>query len=132
MSKIYIGLITSNGNSEYLQWHKGISQYIDGIAAVFHGEKDDGYEILNNNKGDGFVVQREFYGHHSHSMNDFLLNPKIRPGDWIILRDTLEQLNINFLKNIRHFMAQLEMQNVNSVFQYSKLLMFKKPNLNFF
>lgn len=132
MSKIYIGLITSNGNTQYLNWYNGISNYIDGLAVVWHGKRDLGFDILNNNKGEGFIIEREFYGNHSHSMNDFFLNPKIRPGDWIILRDTLEQLHPAFLSDIRKLIGKLEENNINSVFQYSKLFIFKKTEHQLF
>lgn len=59
-------------------------------------------------------------------MNGFLLNTKFRPGNWIILRDSCERLSPNFTKNIRGFIEQLEKNDVNTVYQYSKCLMFKK------
>lgn len=125
-NKIYIGLITSAGNSKYLEWYNEASKFVDGLAVTWHGERDEGFYILEKNKGCGFIVEREFYQHHAHSMNDWLLNPKIRPGSWIIVRDTMEQCNIEFLKKIREFTNELEKQNVNTVYQYSKLLLFKK------
>jgi hypothetical protein len=131
-NKIYIGLITSGGNSKYLEWYNEASRYIDGLAVTWHGEKDDGYEILNKNKGCGFIVEMDYYGHHGHSMNHWLLNPKIRPNSWCIIRDTLEVLNIDFLKNIRSFCHELEKRTINTVYQYSKCLMFKKHEHQFF
>ncbi len=124
--KIYIGMITSAGNANNLEWLNVASQYIDGLAIVWHGHRDPGFETIENNKGCGFIVEREWYSHHSHSMNDFLLNPKIRPGDWIILRDSSEMLSKQFCENIRAFITQTELNNVNSIFHYSKLLIFKK------
>jgi hypothetical protein len=132
MNKIYICLITSANNAQNLEWLNEASQYVDGIGAVWHGEKDEGYEILKNNKKNGFIIEREEFWHSGHSMNDFLLNPKIRPQSWIILRDSAEKCNLEWLKNIRNFIAQLEQNNINTVVQYSKILMFKKHEFQLF
>lgn len=133
MSKIYIGLITSAGNAEYFDWYKGISKYIDGLAVTWHGERDEGFDILNENKGDGFIVEREYYGHHGHSMNDFLLNPRIRPDlSWFILRDSLEQISQPMISNLRLLVGQFEAAGINTVSQYSKILMFKKAHFQIF
>lgn len=131
-NKIYIGLITSAGNAEHLEWYKMASKYIDGLAVTWHGEKDDGYMTLDHNKGCGFIVNTEYYGHHGLSMNNWFLNPKIRPGSWIIIRDTLEQCTEQFLSNVREFTNELERRNINTVYQYSKLLLFKKFEHQYF
>ena len=126
MSKIYIGMITSAGNAENLEWLNMASKYVDGLAIVWHGHRDAGFDTVNNNKGSGFVIERQFFQHHSHSMNDFLLNPSIRPGDWILLRDSCERLSTQFVENIRDFVGKLELSGINSIFHYSKLFLFKK------
>jgi hypothetical protein len=135
-SKIYIGLITSNGQSKNLEELTSVYHYFDGIAATYHineGEAvDDGHLILNVRKGNGFVVKREWYGDHSRSMNEFLLNPKIRLGDWILLRDSSERISIPFARQIKMFVKQLEANNIRTVYQYSKCLMFMKCEHQYF
>jgi hypothetical protein len=124
--KVYIGLITNQGEETNISELTSVSKYFDGLAAVYHGDKDKGYDILNERKGSGFVVQREFYSHHSHSMNDFLLNPKLEVGSWILLRDSCERVNEDFAKDLKNFLALLEVNGINTVYNYSKLLLFKK------
>lgn len=119
-------MITSDGNADNFDWIKGIGKYIDGLAIVWHGYRDAGYHTLSGNRGCGFITEREFYQNHSHSMNDFLLNPKIRPGDWIILRDSSEKLSKEFLVRLSTIIATMEKNGINSLFHYSKLLLFKK------
>lgn len=131
MSKIYISLITSKGNAQYFDWYNMTSKYVDGLAITWHGEKDEGYDILDNNKGDGFIEQIP-YMHHGHSMNHWLFNSKIRPGSWFLIRDTLEQATESFLSQIKKFITNLEGLDINSVYQYSKLLLFKKYEDSFF
>lgn len=131
-NKIYIGLITQAGNDQYFNWYNMASKYVDGLAITWHGSKDGGYDTLNKNKGCGFIIESEYWGHHAHSMNNWLLNPAIRPGSWIIIRDTLEQCNENWLKNIKQFCFDLEKSNINTVCQYSKFFMFKKYEHMFF
>lgn len=130
--KVYIGLITTKCNAQYLEWYNDASKYIDGLAVTWHGDRDKGFDILDKNKGSGFISEIEYYGHHGHSMNHWLLNPKIRPGSYFIIRDTLEQCSLNWLKTIREFCFELQKQGINSVYQYSKLLIFRKFEHQFF
>ena len=125
-NKIYIGMITSAGNAENLEWLNSASKYVHGLAIVWHGHRDAGFDIVDKNKKEGFVMECEILQNHSHAMNNFLLNPKIRPGSWIISRDSTEMISDLFLQTLIPFIKQTELNNVNSIFHYSKLLMFKK------
>jgi len=128
MNKIFIGIITQNEKSN-IEDLTAYYRYFDGLASVDHGSDDGTYEILDERKGVGFVEKIPYYGHHGHSMNHFLLNPKIGIGDWILLRDSNERINEDFAKNIRGFLSQMENNGIGSIYQYSKLLLFKRfPN----
>ena len=132
-SRIFLGIITSEGNAEHLQWIRDVIPHIDGLAAVYHGKPDQGSDVLFDCKKEGFVVMREFYNNHFHSMNDFLLNNLIIPGrDWIVLRDTLERLTPEFAANLRELISNLKQQAIHTVYQYSKCFMFQKEEHQLF
>lgn len=131
MSKIFLGLITQN-QKDNIEELTSIHHFLDGIFAVDHYSSDGTFEILKERKGQGDIIQLPFLQNHSWSMNGFLLNPKLRPGNWIILRDSGERINPEFASKIRSFILELEKRNINTVYQYSKCLMFKKFEHQFF
>jgi hypothetical protein len=128
MNKVYIGLITQNEKSN-IDELTSVAQHFDGLAAVDHKSNDGTFELLDARKGEGFVEQIPYYSHHAHSMNHFLFNPKIEIGDWVLLRDSSERINEDFAKQIKEFVLVLGAQGINSIYQYSKLLLFRRfPN----
>lgn len=131
MNKVYIGLITQN-EKQNIDELTSVAHYFDGLAAVDHKSNDGTFELLNERKGDGFVEQIPYYSHHAHSMNHFLLNPKIEIGDWILLRDSSERINESFAKQIKEFVLVMGAQGIHSLYQYSKLLLFRRFPQQFF
>jgi hypothetical protein len=133
MSKIFIGLITGPNEYGNLLELCSVSQHFDGLAVTYHGQTDDPeYKLLNASKKDGFVECIPYVGNHAHSMNHFLYNPKIEMGSWVLLRDSTERIAEFFAQNIRGFVDTMEKQGINSIYQYSKLLLFKRFSHQFF
>lgn len=125
MSKIYIGITTQN-DKENIEQLTSVFDCFDGLAAVDHFSNDGTYELLKSRMKDGFVEQIPYWGQHSHSLNHLLYHPKIEIGSWILLRDSKERVAESFAKNIKAFIGLLETSNINSIYQYSKLLLFKR------
>lgn len=131
MSKIFIGIITQN-EKQNIEELTSVVKYFDGLAAVDHFSTDGTYELLTSRMGLGFVEQIPYWGNNSHSMNHFLFHPKVEVGDWILLRDSNERINEEFARDIRTFVNMLSGNNVNSVYQYSKLLLFRRFSQQYF
>ena len=125
MSKIFVGIITQN-ELENMKELTSCTEHFDGLAVTDHYSTDGTYELLKEKCGYGFVEQIKYFGNNSHSMNHFLFNPKIEIGDWILLRDSNERINPNFAQDIRGFVNMLESNQINTVYQYSKMLMFRR------
>ena len=131
MARIFIGIITQN-DKKNIEELTSVYKDFDGLAAVDHYSTDGTYELLKQRQGNGFVVQSEYQGHHATSMNLFLHNKKIEDGDWILLRDGEEKINPQFSSGIYGFINMLESKGINTVLQYSKLLLFKRFPQQFF
>lgn len=131
MSKIFIGIMTQN-QAKNIDELTSVWKYFDGLAATDHFSTDGTYEILKSRAGDGFVDQIPYFGHHAHSLNHFLFNPKIKIGDWIVLRDSSERINENVAKVIREAVDTLESKGINTLYQWSKVLMFRRYPRQFF
>lgn len=127
MYKIYLAISTDEKELDNLKELTSIYKDFDGLAVTFHGSTDsDAYKLLLDRKGDGFVECIPYFGAHSHDLNHILFNPQIKIGDWILLRDSAERINPNFSSNIYPFIRMLENNEVNTVYQHSKLLLFKR------
>lgn len=131
MSKVFIGIITQD-QKQNIEELTSVYRWFDGLAAVDHFSTDGTYDILMERAKSGFVERIPYWGSHSHSMNHFLLNPKIELGDWILLRDSSERVAESFAKDIRNFIAVMEAQNIATIYQYSKLLLFRRAPHQFF
>jgi len=128
MSKIFLAISTQNEVENIKELTSSYYNF-DGIAAVDHFSTDGTFELLESRKNNGFVIQIPYFSQHSHDLNTILLHPKIDQDSWILLRDSSERINDNFSKNIRQFVDILEKNNVNTVSNYSKILLFKRfPN----
>lgn len=127
MSKIYLALSTDEKELNNIQELTSVYNDFDGLAVTFHGNTDsDAYKVILERKKDGFVVTLPYYGHHAHDLNNILFHPVVKIGDWILLRDSAERVNPDFSFNIRPFIKMLEEAGINTVYQYSKLLLFKR------
>lgn len=129
---IYLGIITQN-NEEDIKEICSLIHYIDGIFGVVHYPcTDKTFEILDANKSGGEIIKLPYYQRHDWSMNGFLFNPKLMRGSWVLLCDSLERYAEPFLADIRNFTRLLDSENIEYVYQYSKLMMFKKKDEHFF
>jgi hypothetical protein len=126
--KVWLCIITNDKELDNINELTSVWESFDGIFCVVHKQGGDNKvkELLESRKKEGEIIERNYLYHNGHSMNEFLLNPKIKLGDFLILRDSTERLNVNFCKNIRNFIDSLKQNGIGSVYQRSKLLMFKR------
>ncbi len=123
---MFLGLITNDKETDNIKELTSVYKDFDGLAVSYHGEKNECWEVLNERKGDGFVIHNEYFTHHAHAMNQFLFHPKIIPYlTWIVLRDSSERLNPKFSAELRNIIRQCEQQNINAISNYSKILAFR-------
>ena len=133
MSKIFLAISTGTGELENLKELTQNFYNFDGLAVTYHGNKEDEeYKILDSRKGNGFVEIIPYFYHHGHDLNHILFNPKIDQSSWLLLRDSSERINPEFAANIKNFINMLEYNGINTVYNYSKLLLFKRfPHQSF-
>lgn len=127
MSKIYLAISTDTREYENLKELTSVWESFDGLAVTYHGNtEDDAYKLLSERKKEGFIECIPYFQHHSHDLNHILFNPIIKLNNILILRDSGERLSTEFASNIRPFVKMLENNGINTVYQYSKLLMFRR------
>lgn len=123
--KIWLTGITQNKVEDIDALTKNIHQHFDGLVFVDAGSTDGTKEILEERKGSGKIIYRKWTNDHDFQMNEFLRQGPIKNGDWFVIKDSQERLNENFCKNLRPLISQLESNQIQSCYWYSKGLMFK-------
>jgi hypothetical protein len=123
MAKIWLCGITQNQKENIDELTKDVYSHFDGLIFVDHYSTDGTYEILQERKGAGKIIQRDWVNEHSHSMNEFLFSGVIEEGDWFVLRDSSERLNPEFASRIKDVVWEFDSKGIQTVFQRCKLLM---------
>lgn len=127
MNKIYLAISTSSTELANLTDLTSVFEHFDGLCVTYHGNpEEDAYKLLCDRKKGGFVECLSYKGHHGHDLNNILFNPIIKLNDLIILRDSSERISNSFASNIRPFVRHITNLGVNTIYQRSKLLMFRR------
>jgi len=76
---------------------------------------------------DGVVKSRKWTNDHDFQQNEYLRDPRIQHGDWIIQCDTSERIHPDFVHLLLDEMLDnFENQGIKTVYQRSKPVLFQK------
>lgn len=124
--RIWLIGITSKGHKEDLQeLIDPIKDHFDGLVWTFHYPLDDGYDYLEEVKGEGEIIKTKWCNRMDFSRNHCLYQGPMKMGDWFLTIDTLERLSTEFTKNIKHLCNDLDKNNIDGAFLYNKRFLFK-------
>lgn len=129
--KIYLCGITQN-DYQNIEELTSIYNYFDGLIFVDGGSTDGTKELLESRKKDGSIIYRKWTNDHDYQMNEFLRQGSMQIGDWFFIRDSRERFNENWIKNIKNLINELEINNIQSVYNYGKGFGFKYYDDMFF
>ena len=124
--KLWLIGVTTEGHLEDLkELIEPIKEYFDGLVWTFHYPKDEGAEYLESAKGEGEIIYTKWCDRLDFSRNHSLFQGPMKMGDWFVTIDTLERLNLDFVKNLRKYIHQLEPQGIDGSQLFGKRFMFK-------
>lgn len=124
MSRIFLCGTTSKEFQNMKELTDPIYNHIDGLLyTIDDGAFQDGtYELLNERKGEGALIHRNFVKNHSYSHNHWLLDSGVlKTGDVFIMRDSQERFHPEWASKIRNFIDTLVFGGVKTAFNYNKL-----------
>jgi hypothetical protein len=132
MTKIWLCGITQNSRANINEMTRDIMPFIDGLIFIDSQSNDGTKELLEERKGSGEIISLPWMGNHSWSMQAFLNSDKMQPGDYFIVLDSSERLNVDFASNLRNLVKELEIRNIGAVYHYSKLVIARYNSNVFF
>jgi len=109
-----------------------IAKYFDGLNFVINrGDENKGeidlIELLDKNRGDGFIHVQDWIDRYDFSRNRYLLDPRVLDGDTLVIVDSLEKLDEDFAKiSIPELSKFMESQNIDVIFLHGKTFMVRK------
>ncbi len=113
--KLWLTFMTQNRLEDIKEMTEDLSAF-DGIVAVDHFSNDGTYELLQERKKEGKIIQRPFVKHHSHSMNEFLFSGVIKNGDYFMILDSSDRINPRWLKTLRDDVSSYDQNGIGAVF----------------
>lgn len=123
LQKVWLCGIVTNQKDNILELVEPVYDFFDGLVFVDGGSTDGTKEVLEKYKKDGQIMTVEWSHNHGYQMQGILNSNKILNPDWVIYCDSMERISLDFASNIRGFISNLEQQNINTVYNYGKILM---------
>jgi len=123
--KTYLCGITQNQKESIDELTRDVYKHFDGLIFVDGGSTDGTKELLEERKGDGAILHRNWTNDHDFQMTEFLRQGPLEIGDWFITLDSMERLNPDFTSKLREFVEQLIFNQVRSVYNYGKGFMWE-------
>jgi len=132
MSKLWICGICQNNSEELIEILEPLkelltcSTYNYNLGTIWvDGGSTDCSRIVVLNHG-GQMIFRKWTNDHDFQMNEYMRAGHIKHGDWVLQLDTSERIHPDFIKRLQNGMlTNFEEQNINTVYQRSKPILFK-------
>ena len=120
-SKLWLCGITQNRKDDIDDMTKDIAQYFDGLIFV-DGYSDDGtYELLDERKGEGKIIQRKWTNDHDLQMNEFLRQGPMQNGDWFLMLDSPDKAKPEWCEQLREEVKGYNEEGIGAVSFLSKI-----------
>ena len=120
-SKLWLCGITQNRKDDIDEMTKDIAQYFDGLIFV-DGYSDDGtYEILDERKGEGKIIQRKWTNDHDFQMNEFLRQGPMQNGDWFLMLDSPDKAKPEWCEQLKEEVKGYNQEGIGAVSFLSKI-----------
>lgn len=124
--KLFCCGITSNQEKNIKDLVESTRDYVDGFCWTVHTDsKDKTYDILNENKKEGAIIQVPYIRFHDISANFWLHCGIIKNGDWVMINDSKEKFSEFWLKKIKHDIEEYNKQDIGAVYCSSRPFLFK-------
>lgn len=118
--KVYLCGITQNQKKNIDDLTRDCYKAFDGLIYVDGGSTDGTKELLEERKGCGQVIYRKWTNDHDFQMNEFLRQGPLKIGDWLVLRDSRERFNPEWVTGIKELIQKAKQSNIKSIYNYGK------------
>jgi hypothetical protein len=133
--KLWLTGLTTKGQREHLQdLIEPIKQYFDGFVWVFHDDcldaritddtYDQGYNYLTS-LPKSKVILSPWCNRFDFSRNIGLYHGPIRYGDWFVVIDTMERMDIAFAARLKELIHAFNQSKINGAYIRNKHFLFQ-------
>ena len=98
-----------------------VMEHFDGLVFTDGYSKDETYSILNERKKEGKIARRKWTNDHDYQMNEFMRCGAMSNGDWFVLLDSPDRVNLEWASGLRQQVENLENEGVGAVNMDSKI-----------
>jgi hypothetical protein len=109
-----------------------VMEHFDGLVFTDGFSKDGTYELLNDRKKQGKIVRRKWTNDHDFQMNEFMRAGTMSNGDWFVLADSPDRVNIEWAASLREQIEELDSNNIGAINMNSKIHLAKYFDHMFF
>lgn len=115
------------------QREQHISEMVRNIYPIFDGivglvnqpSNDNTQKILEQNKGNGRILTREFVPNHAFLMNELLFCRHIKPGQYCVYLDSPEEMKQDFLDLLPNLIDKFEKEKIGALYWDNRPYIFK-------
>ncbi len=98
---------------------------VDGIVFTDGYSTDGTYELLQERKGEGKIVQRRWTNDHDYQMNEFLRAGVMQNGDWFFILDSPERLSKVWIETAREGIDKYDKDGIGGVSMSGRIYLAK-------
>jgi hypothetical protein len=125
--KLWLCGMTCAGNLDNLKaLVEPALEFVNGLQMTFHYPIDQGWEYLDGVKGEGRIVCAYWSMRHFNSMNQYLWQGTIQPGDFCLQIDDKERITSKFFyEKLPLYLALMDEADVAVVANFGKPLIYR-------
>lgn len=119
--RIWLCGITQDRKEDIDEMTKDAHEYFDGLIFVDGYSTDGTFELLNERKGDGHIIQRKWTNDHDFQMNEFLRQGPMQNRDWFVTLDSPDRITDYWGKRLREEIKTLQEEKIGAIQMAGKI-----------
>jgi hypothetical protein len=133
MNKLWLLTMTQNSEKYTSEQVKNIYPVFNGIVGLCNlPNTDSTLDILQDNKGDGRILTREFVKHHGHLMSELLFCNHIKENEWCLYLDAAQSCSNVFINILPNLIDEFENKGIGGISWDSRIFLFQyNPYMEF-
>lgn len=113
--------ITQNRYEDIKEMTEEVAKHFNGLIFADAYSNDGTFELLNERKNKGAVIQRKWTNDHDFQMNVFLRQGPMRNRDWFVTLDSPDRINPDWAAQLKNEIQELEKEEIGAISMAGKI-----------